>query len=163
MNQSCPLRGQVSKCCTQSTHSFNGIVKLWSNPLTVRGHLFSDLTIELSMITVSRFPRDSLPFSKQNIQCRTGRRFSFCGKMLGFTCIAKAQSHPGCTGSIESLLEKFHYSFTGPFNEWKQSLRPWTSGVGLEGVGRCWQKVPRNSLYGVQRIFIPCMIVSLNI
>ena len=34
---------------------------------SVRGHLFNDSTIELSMITVSRFSQDSLPFSKQKI------------------------------------------------------------------------------------------------
>ena len=35
--------------------------------LTVRGHLFNDLTMELSMITVSRSSLDSFPFTKQKI------------------------------------------------------------------------------------------------
>ena len=48
--------------CPQMSHKCIAIKDCIMN--TIWGHLSSDLTIELSMITVSRFSQESLPFSK---------------------------------------------------------------------------------------------------
>ena len=61
----------------------------------------------------SRFP--SIHWTK-DIQCGTERRISFCGKLLGFTWIAEAQSQPDC---MISGIEKAYRTASKRIKLWR--------------------------------------------